>query len=527
MTINEYQQLAQRTSNNALTQGEHVINGALGLCGEAGEVADLVKKAYMQNAVRTTAAFVVSSIGTAAAASLVDAIRDDDDEKNYIEKYMASLGGNIADNLNPLGLVPILSDISEIIQGYSTSRMDMQGLEKLWNVGNQWWKFLNGNTKWSTERLIYQTTVALSTVTGVPVGNLFRDLTGLYNTLTPGDKLRISGNSPTEKESYANLFTAIKEGKKDKSQKLYDALLADALANAKKNDEKRVAEGKNPAYADEASYNVAARNTVEGNLATALANGDERIARAYEYREAGDTKNYEALYRELQNEGFSFNTIAKAINKYGNTFNKGETKTLEYEQESRYSADNLIAAAEKAVESGDLTDVLAIRDERMAASSAQDPMSSVRQTVSSTLMPRYVEAVRAGNTEEAERIGNVLVNAFAYEEKTLASNVTSDRNDDLRAAVKEFDTDGAKTYIQEARKAGKKDTDIASTINDVAKEQITTAALNNDYDTYQQWLNFLRGLGLKDSKGNYYSADRISGWVKDAKEKAREAAKKK
>lgn len=48
MTINEYQQLAQRTSNNALTQGEHVINGALGLCGEAGEVADLVKKAYMQ-----------------------------------------------------------------------------------------------------------------------------------------------------------------------------------------------------------------------------------------------------------------------------------------------------------------------------------------------------------------------------------------------------------------------------------------------------------------------------------------------
>lgn len=48
MTINEYQQLAQRTSNNALTPGEHVINGALGLCGEAGEVADLVKKAYMQ-----------------------------------------------------------------------------------------------------------------------------------------------------------------------------------------------------------------------------------------------------------------------------------------------------------------------------------------------------------------------------------------------------------------------------------------------------------------------------------------------
>lgn len=48
MKPNEYQQLAMRTSNKALSQKEHVINGALGLCGEAGEVADVVKKAYMQ-----------------------------------------------------------------------------------------------------------------------------------------------------------------------------------------------------------------------------------------------------------------------------------------------------------------------------------------------------------------------------------------------------------------------------------------------------------------------------------------------
>lgn len=48
MQINEYQQLAMRTSNKELTKGEHLMNGALGLCGESGEVADLVKKAYMQ-----------------------------------------------------------------------------------------------------------------------------------------------------------------------------------------------------------------------------------------------------------------------------------------------------------------------------------------------------------------------------------------------------------------------------------------------------------------------------------------------
>lgn len=48
MTINEYQELAMRTSNQKLSTMEHIINGALGLAGESGEVADLVKKWTMQ-----------------------------------------------------------------------------------------------------------------------------------------------------------------------------------------------------------------------------------------------------------------------------------------------------------------------------------------------------------------------------------------------------------------------------------------------------------------------------------------------
>lgn len=48
MELNQYQELAQRTSNKALAKREHLLNGALGLAGESGEVADLVKKAYMQ-----------------------------------------------------------------------------------------------------------------------------------------------------------------------------------------------------------------------------------------------------------------------------------------------------------------------------------------------------------------------------------------------------------------------------------------------------------------------------------------------
>ena len=49
MTLNEYQALAQRTSNRTLEMKGHLFNGVLGLAGEAGECADLVKKHYFQD----------------------------------------------------------------------------------------------------------------------------------------------------------------------------------------------------------------------------------------------------------------------------------------------------------------------------------------------------------------------------------------------------------------------------------------------------------------------------------------------
>ena len=50
MELNEYQALAQRTSNRALEMKGHLLNGVLGLAGEAGECADLVKKHCYQDA---------------------------------------------------------------------------------------------------------------------------------------------------------------------------------------------------------------------------------------------------------------------------------------------------------------------------------------------------------------------------------------------------------------------------------------------------------------------------------------------
>lgn len=49
MQLNEYQNLAQRTSKKDLSADAHLFNGILGLAGESGECADLMKKHYYQD----------------------------------------------------------------------------------------------------------------------------------------------------------------------------------------------------------------------------------------------------------------------------------------------------------------------------------------------------------------------------------------------------------------------------------------------------------------------------------------------
>ena len=48
MTINEYQKMAMKTLNPALTPQDVLMDSVLGLSGESGEVADLLKKHLMQ-----------------------------------------------------------------------------------------------------------------------------------------------------------------------------------------------------------------------------------------------------------------------------------------------------------------------------------------------------------------------------------------------------------------------------------------------------------------------------------------------
>ena len=48
MKINEYQELAMRTLNPELSKKDILVNSVMGLCGESGEVIDIVKKHLAQ-----------------------------------------------------------------------------------------------------------------------------------------------------------------------------------------------------------------------------------------------------------------------------------------------------------------------------------------------------------------------------------------------------------------------------------------------------------------------------------------------
>ena len=162
-------------------------------------VMDTVQEPTMENKAklaRVCATYIVTGVATAAMAAVADAFRDDDDEKEWWEKYLHALIGydgepndilrsNVVSGLNPLNLLPLTSDIMGMLEGYSPSRMDMDGIDDVLSIAPQWKKFMDGETELTVYSLISSSAKALSKLTGIPVGNLMRSFESIYSTISP------------------------------------------------------------------------------------------------------------------------------------------------------------------------------------------------------------------------------------------------------------------------------------------------------------------------------------------------------
>lgn len=90
---------------------------------------DLYKHATPENkrkVLRAVSAFVVTTVVNSAIKSIVDSMRDDDDEKNFLEKWFKYFISGVWQE--PFSMIPIVKDIVSIAQGYNVDRMDMSGI---------------------------------------------------------------------------------------------------------------------------------------------------------------------------------------------------------------------------------------------------------------------------------------------------------------------------------------------------------------------------------------------------------------
>lgn len=180
----------------------------------AGDPA--AKAAAKKRLVRTGMAMGACIIVNGAVKSIVDAMRSakDDREKKYWERWLEAmigdwedlkngkvqenlkkgkvmkalkglnegLEGNLWEDLNPIGYIPYAKDVLSLIQGYDVKRTDMQVMADLIDGTKAMVKALKGEGKRTVVDTVTAFAAAMASLTGLPAGNIKRDLMGLVNT---------------------------------------------------------------------------------------------------------------------------------------------------------------------------------------------------------------------------------------------------------------------------------------------------------------------------------------------------------
>lgn len=152
--------------------------------------------------IRATFTLALNGIGVSAAAAVIDMVRSynrDDKDGTMLERWMAAFRGdyadaesskdylmaalssNLADNLNPFNMIPYFKDAFSIMQGYDLKRTEMDWLADLKNTYKKWEEYNSGKSKYTLNTLLLDTAGSLSKMTGVPIGNIRKDLGGLKN----------------------------------------------------------------------------------------------------------------------------------------------------------------------------------------------------------------------------------------------------------------------------------------------------------------------------------------------------------
>ena len=188
---------------------------------------------------RAATALVVTNVVNALAQSLIDAMRDDDADKKYWERFRAAftgisgdeetpwekawnaiMEGNVGSNMNPLGQIPFVKDALSIMQGYDVSRTEMEIVSDLIQAGQTAIQSADGQGKRTRAYALKGLLAAGAKMFGIPASNLTRDMWGLARSAAVE-----TGNIPLQYEMEKAIYNISNTGNKNRYYTiLYGAL---------------------------------------------------------------------------------------------------------------------------------------------------------------------------------------------------------------------------------------------------------------------------------------------------------------
>lgn len=357
--------------------------------------------------VRVTVAHTATSILTALLAALVDAIRDDDEEKKWWEKYLSAVGENTLDNLSPLNMLPYLKDVASLLSGYNLTRQEMAGLTDVVNAGRAWMSYFQGDSKYSVAWLIKNSAASISKLTGIPVAAATRDLEALV-----GGSIRTLGDFgvPTARLEY--ILDTFYYPVNSKNASRYAGRAYDAYRENNPKLAKDILEAMEKGGISEEKIVYYMRKN--------LRERDDRIAEAGRAKLDGNMSAYARIVGEIRNDGFDREWVVGAVDGWVSKLEsaakeKADGKTKELKESLEEITDS--GADQEWAE--DAVNRLADSQKKRPANDSDDEEEYEGLFEGSDV----VMALEAGNTKEAKAVIQEMTDN-GKEESSIRSSVT-------------------------------------------------------------------------------------------------------
>lgn len=382
------------------------------------------KKGNKKYASRIVGSVLGSVALNAALVSVIYAMRDDDEDETFAEKYLSRLTTELVDGINPLTYIPIVKDVWSIMQGFDIERADMSLITDLVDSLQKVTTVLSKDTSgMSPEELeVHQKSIfeafmsiadSASSLAGIPFKNVRREVNGFINFF---DTL---GKDFTERDTTAgslgdNILEDMQSSTpiwgwlpgESKTDKLYDAIIKGDTAYVD-----RLKGG----YKNESSYNSAIRKALREN--------DSRINDAAQATIDGDFDKYTRILNEIVDEGhFSESNVKAAIKSEADSMkpDEEETESTDAEKEtSAYTMDWLYMA----IVDGDSTMAKTMKEDIINTAVAngtdrEEAEKSFNSSFSTYLSKEY----KKGNLSDSEAL-KMLMTYGGKDEEEAASKV--------------------------------------------------------------------------------------------------------